>query len=236
MRSASPFDDSRPFLRWLDAWRRGLPRKRFAEAVPDASKAAVMSVDVTIGFCCEGPLSSPRVAGIVPAVVRLFETAHAAGVGNFVIFQDAHDADAAEFDAFGPHSVAGTKQARMVPELAALPFADRFRVEGKNSISCAVGTGLDAWLASNASVDRFIVVGDCTDFCVYQLAMHLRLTANASNTERTVIVPAECVDTFDVPVARADESGIMPHDAPLLHALFLYHMAVNGVEVIAGID
>jgi hypothetical protein len=40
------------------------------------------------------------------------------------------------------------------------------------------------------------------------------------------------VDTFDTPVHVARDLGIRAHDANLHHALFLHHMAMNGVEVV----
>lgn len=236
MNETSLFERSEPFMRWLDGWRLGLGRRSFAEAVPAPGGAVVMSVDLINGFCHEGPLASPRVASIVPAVVTLFGTAHASGVRRFLLFQDTHSDEASEFDAFGPHCVAGTLQAGTIPELNALPFSDLFRIIEKNSISSAIGTVLDVWLDSNREIDRFIIVGDCTDLCVYQLAMHLMLTANAADIHRSVIVPADCVDTYDMPVGRAGELGMLPHDGALLHTLFLYHLALNGIEVIAGID
>ena len=51
--------------------------------------------------------------------------------------------------------------------------------------------------------------------------------ANARQLRRRVIVPADCVDTYDRGVAVAAEQGGLPHDADLLHAVFLYHMALN---------
>jgi hypothetical protein len=48
-----------------------------------------------------------------------------------------------------------------------------------------------------------------------------------------VVVPADCVDTYDLPVAVAQSLGALPHAADLLHLIFLYHMALNGIEVVA---
>jgi nicotinamidase-related amidase len=98
-----------------------------------------------------------------------------------------------------------------------------------------LNTGLNEWLAAHPGVDTFIVVGDCTDLCTYQLAMHLRLDANARQLQRRVIVPVDCVDTYDRPVAAAQQQGGFAHDAELLHAVFLYSMALNGVEVLLSI-
>ncbi len=226
---------SGPFLHWLARWKDGLGTKSADEIFGEPHRAAVMSVDMVVGFCSDGPLASPRVAGIVSSVKGLFERAHKAGVMHFLLFQDRHEADALEFEAFGPHCIAGTAESETIPELANLPFSNLFRVIPKNSLSSAVGTTLDSWIDSQGEVDRFIVVGDCTDLCVYQLVMHLRIAANVSGLKRTVIVPADCVDTYDVPVDRASESGILPHDGELLHHLFLYHMALNGIDVVAGI-
>jgi hypothetical protein len=85
-------------------------------------------------------------------------------------------------------------------------------------------------------VTNFIVVGDCTDICTYQLAMHLRLRANAlQRREDRVILPVNAVDTYDMPVSFAEQIGATPHDAELLHLIFLYHMMLNGIEIVAQI-
>ena len=124
----------------------------------------------------------------------------------------------------------------MVPELASLHFSDSFTVMHKNSISSSIHTALDAWLnAHQQNIDTFVVVGDCTDLCTYQLAMHLRLRANAHGYAQRVIVPADCVQTYDMPVDTAAELGIMPHDGDLMHAMFLYQMALNGIEVVSSL-
>ncbi len=66
--------------------------------------------------------------------------------------------------------------------------------------------------------------------------MALRLRANDRQLRGVrVIVPAECVDTYDVPVDTARTLGILPHPGDLIHLLFLYHMAVNGVEIVASV-
>ena len=230
-------ESSRPFLGWAVKWYNSRPTLDLAGVIEDAGgaeKVAVMAVDVTVGFCSEGALSSERVAGIVQPIVRLFKRAHELGVRRFVLPQDTHSQDAVEFAAFPPHCVAGTAESETVPELKNLPFSDLFTIIEKDSVSVAVGTEVDDWLAAHPEVTTFLVVGDCTDFCTHQLAMHLRLRANAANLKGVrVIVPADGVDTFDIPVEVARDLGIMPHHGDLLHLLFLYSMAHNGIEVVA---
>jgi nicotinamidase-related amidase len=229
-------EQSTLFVHWLWNWQAGLQAVPLTEAIPHPERAAVLSVDLIVGFAYEGTLSSPRVAGIVPAAVRLFEQAQEAGVDRFVLTQDCHTDETPEFGSFGPHCMCGSKEAETVPELQALPFSEHFTIIHKNSISSSINTTLDAWLnAHHQNVDTFVVVGDCTDLCTYQLAMHLRLRANAHDYAQRVIVPADCVQTYDMPVDTAAELGIMPHDGDLIHALFLYQMALNGIEVVGSL-
>jgi len=222
------------FLEWLSRWEAGLSELRWDEVAAEPARVAVVSVDMVKGFCIEGPLASPRVAGIIPAVVDLFRRAYDVGVRHFLLTQDTHDPDAVEFGSFPPHCIAGTAESETIDELNGLPFANLFTVIPKKSISSSVGTALGAWLENHPQVTTFVVVGDCTDLCVYQAAMYLRLRANVlGQKEARVIIPAECVQTYDMPVETAEEIGAMPHDGDLLHRLFLYHMALNGVEVVS---
>ncbi|MGE5224144.1 MAG: cysteine hydrolase family protein [Omnitrophica WOR_2 bacterium] len=231
--SQSAFAQSAPFLNYLAEWQANLPEIALKDIVgDDPQKAAIFSVDVTNGFCYEGNLASPRVKGIIDPIVKLFRQAYGAGVRNFVLIQDTHEPEAVEFGQFPPHCVRGTKESQAVPEIQSLPFFSEMVTLEKNSISTSLDTGMDAWLESHPEVDAFIAVGDCTDLCTYQMAMDLRLKANARQIRRRVIVPADAVDTYDMPVEAARSLGAMPHDADLLHAIFLYHMALNGIEVV----
>ena len=101
----------------------------------------------------------------------------------------------------------------------------------KNSINPAQNTEFDLWLEEHPKVNAFIVVGDCTDLCIYQTAMHLKTDANARDIERRVIIPEVCVNTYDLPTEIAKDSPAQPHPADLLHKLFLHHMRLNGIEV-----
>jgi nicotinamidase-related amidase len=225
---------SRPFVNYVDAWLAALPARALKKSIRLPVCTAIVSVDIINGFCTVGPLSSPRVQGIVKPIIKLMKAAHKLGVPYFVLTQDTHPADAVEFASYPPHCVRDTAESQTVPEYLKLPFAHKFVTIEKNSISSAHGTWLDQWLDGHPEVDTFIVVGDCTDLCTYQLAMHLRLRANAAQrADVRVIVPADCVQTYDTPVKTAKKLGIPAHDGDLLHAIFLYNMACNGVDVVA---
>ncbi|HEY7349232.1 MAG TPA: isochorismatase family cysteine hydrolase [Ktedonobacterales bacterium] len=230
-------EQSRLFLEWLVEWERSLPVLRWADLTRETppERIGIFCIDMTNGFCHEGNLASPRIHALIPAVRRLFEDAHHGGVRQFVLPQDTHRQDALEFHDFPLHCVAGTIEAETVAELQELPFADLFRVFPKNSISTSQDTGLDGWLDAHADLGAALICGDCTDLCVHQLTMHLKLRANARDQSLRVIVPANCVQTYDLPVAAAQQLGALPHDGDLLHLIFLYHLRLNGAEVVREI-
>jgi nicotinamidase-related amidase len=227
---------SQEFLNYLDGWTVALRGLALDEAAARPAQTAILSVDIIQGFCTLGPLASPRVDAIVAPVVRLFGAAWERGVRNIVLIQDTHEPDAVEFEAWPPHCVRGTPEAEPVAAFRELPFFSQMAQYPKNSIAAGLNTGLVDWIAAHQEVDTFIVVGDCTDLCTYQLAMHLRLDANARQLRRRVIVPVDCVDTYERSVAVSAEQGGMPHDAELLHTVFLFHMALNGIEVVSTIQ
>lgn len=229
------FKESEEFNRYSTGWLDNLPSLAGSAIFDAPETCALVSVDMVKGFCSVGPLASPRVAAIVPAVADLFRLAASAGVRALALLQDTHEPDAKEFEAWPVHCVRGTVESETVDELKALPFFNAINVFEKNSIDSAAFTGLDTWVAARPALSTFVVVGDCTDLCVYELAMHFKTQANATQMDRRVIVPANCVDTYDLPTAEALKLHAAPHPADLLHAVFLYHMALNGVEVVRSI-
>jgi nicotinamidase-related amidase len=163
-------------------------------------------------------------------------SAWALGLRQIVLLQDTHGPDAVEFAQWPPHCVEGTAECETIPEIKALPFYDQMLTIPKDSIQPALNTEFQGWLDSHPSLETFIVIGDCTDLCTYQLAMHLRLDANARHLNRRVIAPADCIQTYDMPVDTAKQMGIIPHPGDLIHGMFLYHMALNGVEVVGSLE
>ena len=218
-----------PFVReWLDS----LQSMSFDDLIPDPDRAAFFSADMINGFVHFGPLASPRVNALVDPVVSLFFRGWEHGIRNFVLLQDTHPEDTPEFRSYPPHAIAGTEESATIPELAGLPFAESITIMEKNSLHPAIETPFDAWWDDHRDLNRAIVVGDCTDLCVYQLAMHLRMRANALGLEDfEVIVPVNAVDTFDIPLGENTPVGAA-HPADFFHDVFLYHMASNGIRIV----
>jgi nicotinamidase-related amidase len=226
-------ETSTPFLQYLEEWHGGLKEATLDEVIGGKPETvAAVCVDVIVGFCNEGALASPRVNQIVAPISQLFTALYDRGVKHFVLPQDTHEPDAVEFNSYPPHCIRGTREAETVDELKALPFSNEFTIIEKNALSAFVDTALPGWVREHPEVETYIVTGDCTDLCTYNLALHLRMDANARQLNRRVLLVEECVDTYDIPVETARDLGIRPHPGDFHHVVFLHHMEQNGVEIV----
>ena len=219
------------YLDFLDGFYLSLKELPIDSLLDNPEKVAIISMDMTNAFCRVGNLASERVAAIIEPIVDLFTLAWKKGLKKIILLHDCHTPHAKEFDAFGEHAICGSAESETVDEIKSLPFYDEMKVIEKNSINPAQNTEFDRWLEEHPEITVFIVVGDCTDLCIYQASMHLLTAANARDIERRVIIPEVCVSTYDMPVETAKGSPAKPHPADLLHKVFLHHMCLNGIEI-----
>ena len=253
----------------MEEWYRNLPSLTILELIPDAQAAEhtfVFSADMINDFCKPDkknpkmrPLASSRVGAIARPIVGLLTALHNVNVENFILVQDCHDPDAREFEAFPPHAVRGTEGADTIYELTKLPFADKFIVFLKNTLSPAWAyrekrhvppekthpiypegyipvwrESFDRYLATH-DIRTAIVVGNCSDLCVRELTMYLLMRTNEHQGKMRIVIPTNCVQTFDLPVDIAKKIGAMPHPGDAYHMWALYEMARNKIEVVRGI-
>ena len=233
MQADAFIEHSKPFIKWMLDWQAGLTSRSLAEIIQnEPEKVGIVSVDVIKGFCTVGPLASPRIDRIVTPITRLFEQAWAHGIRDIALTQDTHPENAVEFMSYAPHCIRGTEESETVEPFKALPFFNQLTMIEKNSINSGLDEAFADWLRARPQIKNWIVVGDCTDLCTHQLAMHIRISANQNQVEgMRVILPVNTVDTYDLPVNIAQEIGAIPHDGQFLHLVFLYHMMLNGVEI-----
>ncbi|MEA3327312.1 MAG: isochorismatase family protein [Chloroflexota bacterium] len=223
------------YLDYLEDWLDALPVLLLERAIPDPERTAIISVDVINAFLYEGPLSSPRVAAIDKPITHLMMAAWNLGMHDILLLQDAHQEDSLEFDAFGAHALKGTPGAEAIDKIKTLPFYNRVETIYKDSISLAFNNTFRDWLDQREYLKTLIVIGDVTDLCVYHLATYLRFSANAYHKNWRIILPANCVQTWHLSVEGAEQIPAMPHHGDLLHAIFLHHIAINGIEVVKEI-
>ena len=234
-------DSSVPFLRYLAA-RRDSEREESLRGIiataRSAENVAIVVIDVINGFCVSGALASERVGAIVEPIATLLRQAGQQGIANVALVCDTHTPHAQEFNQFAAHCVQGTHEAEPVEVLKALPAYSSYKLVRKNSISPWLSSDdLAGWLRGlqAGGLHTVIVVGDCTDLCIYQTAVPLKLAANQDDRPLRIVVPRDCVQTYDLPLDVAQQVGALPHDGDVLHEVFLYHMALHGIEVVSHI-
>lgn len=219
------------FFEWLEKDLQATPALDWNELRPQST--AILVIDLVRGFCHQGPLASPRVEALVEPVARFLKQARDRGVEHIWFCGDAHPPNSPEFDSFPPHCLEGTSEAELHPSLAALDLGARHFP--KRSLNAFEGTGLQEYVDRlDPSVNNFVLVGDCTDLCVYSAAMHLRLSANAQGLDRRVVVVSDLVDTYDLPVEVATSIGAVPHPGDLCHSMGLYQLRLNGCLLRTG--
>lgn len=162
-----------------------------ADAIGAASgeRRVVVVTDMLRGFLEPGRPLDVGDAGraIIPAVRQRLLDERARGA-TILWIADNHAPDDAEFRMWPAHCIAGTDEAEVVPALADL--VEPGNVLPKTRYSGFYGTDLDARLAA-LRPDTVTVLGVCTDICVYHTA------ADARARDYRVVVPADCVATFD---------------------------------------
>jgi nicotinamidase-related amidase len=186
----------------------------------DKDKTALIVVDMVNGFVYSGPLSSARVAGIVKNIARLNEKTKGF---KKVFFMDSHEEKSKEFGSFPLHCIKGSDEAELIPELKT-EFSegpDTLYIE-KNSTNGFYTGDFQQWLEKNMDeVDNYIITGCVTDICVLQFALSLKAYFNEMNKSKRIVVPKECVETYD--------GG--SHDGYLMNLFALYNMHTSGIEI-----
>lgn len=184
----------------------------------DLNKTGLFIVDMNNGFAKEGALYSPRVENIISPIAD-FAKVLSNKINKLVAFTDTHEENSVELNSYPVHCLKGDKESQIVDELLSI---DNLEIIEKNSTN-----GFFAMdIADYAYLDNFIVVGCCTDICVYQFVLALKTYFNQNNLDKNIIVPMNLVETYDV-------DNI--HCGDLLNTVFLNSMIQNGIKVVKDI-
>lgn len=235
------------FLNYMEEDLSGLPTLQASKLLEQtgAERLYLVFVDIINGFCEKGALASDRVAKMVEPVRQLAQILMDQGIPNqnLIFLQDDHSPNAVEFGSFPPHCIQGTSEADTVKELRPFLEAPGARLFRKNATNGLFGRDEEGrrFFEFLEEVFRdgpatFVVTGDCTDLCIYQNATGIRLLANEHDADVRVVVSSEHTKTFDTPVETAKSIGAHAHDGEFMDQVFLYHMKLNGVEVVRTIQ
>lgn len=184
----------------------------------DLEKTGLFIVDMNNGFAKEGVLSSPRVENIIEPIAH-FSKSISSKINTLVAFTDTHDEDSVEFKSYPTHCLRGDMESQLVDEILSI---DNMEVLEKNSTNGFFVMNMEKY----KDLDNFIVVGCCTDICVYQFVLTLKTYFNQHNLEKNIIVPMDLVETYDMD---------MLHSGDFLNTVFLNSMIQNGINVVKKI-
>ena len=132
------------------------------------STSAVLVIDMANDFVypggtianAGGPEYQQRAQAIIPRLARLLAAARAAGI-TVIYTTDAHEPTDKELRKWPPHSMAGTPEAEIVPDLAPQPGDV---VWGKQHYSPFVNAGFEALLLKRG-IRTLYITGLHTDCC-----------------------------------------------------------------------
>ena len=184
----------------------------------DSESTALFVVDMVEGFARQGAMASPRVEALIAPIAALAGRCEAAGI-PVVAFADTHAPDSLELQAYPPHCLRGTEEARLCPEIAAA--APKHTVLEKNSTNGFLEPVFELWRREHATATTYLVTGDCTDICVLQFVLSAKAWHNTRNLPLRILVPTALTDTFDAP----------GHPADTLGAAALYLMEAAGADL-----
>ena len=188
----------------------------------DPDKTVLVVVDMVNGFAREGALKSERVEKLIPQIEKLSCSCDEYGISK-IAFYDCHSNESVEFGSYPPHCLNGTHESELVDELKKI---GSFTMISKNSTNGFLEKKFQSWLEENAQIENYIVVGDCTDICILQFALSIKAYGNMKNKNLNIIIPQDCVDTFDAPM----------HNAEFMSKASLYIMMSNGIQIIKNIE
>lgn len=170
----------------------------------DHKTAMAVFVDIINGFINEGAMAAERIGDIIPENVKLMKKCLSAQVLT-AAFADCHPKDAAEFLSFPPHCIQGTSESELVDELKDV---GGYVLIPKNSTNGFHEEKFRELLECHPETDTFIVTGDCTDICVMQFCLALKTYFTQKNKAVRIIIPVNCVETYDAPFHGSDLCNI----------------------------
>lgn len=180
----------------------------------EINKKALIIIDMNNGFAKEGALYSPRVESLILPIKKYSDTFE----GKIVAFTDTHKEDCLEFSSYPPHCLEGTPECEVVEELKDIKGLITIP---KNSTNGFHEELFQDFLEQNKEIDKFEIVGCCTDICVYQFATTIKTHFIKNNKNVEVVVHKDMVETFDAP----------NHEAEKLNELFLNSLMSNSIIV-----
>lgn len=178
--------------------------------------SVIFVIDMINGFCKEGNLSSSLINEIILPIKNLLKKAIANKI-EIIALNDAHNPNSPEFNIYPIHCLKNSIESQLVKELQ---FPE-VKIINKNSTNGFFVLNS----IKNQNWDNVIIVGCCTDICIYQFALNYKTWFNQQNKNINVIVPKSMTTTFD----------LTNHPSDIINDLSWYSMLKNGITIVKEI-
>ncbi|TYI56792.1 hypothetical protein E1A91_D11G236500v1 [Gossypium mustelinum] len=233
----------------IDLLKKELPVEEGSLVLSKDVKTGLVLVDVVNGFCSVG---AGNLAPVKPDKQISYMVKESARLAKLFCgekwpvfaFLDSHHPDIPE-PPYPPHCIAGTDEARLVPDLQWLENEANATLKCKDCIDGFLGSvekdGSNVfvdWVKKN-QIKAILVVGICTDICVLDFVCS---TLSARNRRmltplEDVIVYSGACATFDLPVHVAkDINGALAHPQDLMHHIGLYIAKGRGARLVSEVS
>lgn len=179
----------------------------------DLENTLLVIIDMNNGFARGGALYSNRVENLINPIADFANKLRQKNV-DIIAFTDYHKEDSIEFLNYPNHCIEGTKECEIVDKINNI---EGIKVINKNSTNGFFSTDFHL----PAEKKNFIVVGNCTDICIYQFVITLKAYFNEFNSKKNIFVPLNLVETFHIET----------HKANFMNLVFLNSMIDNGIIV-----
>lgn len=181
------------------------------------SKTELFIIDMNNGFAKSGLLYSNRVNNLISPIVD-FTYNVSDKIKKTTAFIDSHTKDSIELLSYPSHCLKDSIESDIIDELKSIK---NIHIIPKNSTNAFfVLDDVDF-----KDTENIIIIGDCTDICIYQFAITLKSYFNQNNMNKNIIIPTNLIDTYDS----------QTHPADLLNLVFLNSLIQNGINVVSKI-
>lgn len=184
----------------------------------DLSKTHLFIVDLNNGFCKSGNLYSDRINALINPTVEFLNLVEK-NIKKITAFTDYHDENCLEFENYPIHCLKNTNECEIIDELKNFSKIEVVQKNSTNGFFSLKNVKFE-------NIENIIVIGDCTDICVYQFATTLKAYFNEKNLKKQVIVPVNLIDTYHIDSY---------HDAEIFNTVFINSMIQNGIKVVSEI-
>lgn len=184
-------------------------------------KEVLVVIDMVKGFVQEGNMYDEGINNITEEIVNIVKKFINKDDKEIIAFKDVHTESSKELEVFPEHCLEGTIEAELIDQL--IPYEKAMRVFEKNSTSGFVTKKFMKYLRKNKyKINKFVIVGCCTDICIANFAIPLINYINEYNLDIDVEVVVNAIETYDAEYHNREEYS----------NLGLKMMRLNGISLV----